>query len=112
METEKRHIEHSEQDIAFSRAIRAGKRLYYIDAKQTRYGDYYLSITESKKLVSGGEDNPQVTFEKHKIFIYPEDFEKVLGALHEAVEYVEEHQGKAEPRPAEIDNNIHIELDF
>lgn len=98
-------------NIPFSRTIKAGKRIYYIDAKQTRNGEYYLSLTESKKVVSGDEENPSVRFEKHKLFLYPEDFDNVIGALSEAVGYIEEHQGKAEPRP-ELDADIHIDLEF
>lgn len=112
MEEEKRHGERFEGGMPFSRCVKAGKRIYYIDVKETRGGEYYLALTESKKIVSGDEENPQVTFEKHKLFIYPEDFGKVLSSLQEAVEFVESHQGKAEPRPAAPDHDIHIDLDF
>lgn len=99
------------KEIPFSRTVKAGKRVYYIDVKKTRQGGYYLALTESKKITSGGEDNPQVTFEKHKLFLYPEDFDKVTSALQEAVAYMEERQGKAEPR-VEMNNDIRIDLDF
>lgn len=95
--------------ISFSRTVKAGKRIYYIDAKQTRTGDYYLAMTESKKMVSGDADNPTVSFEKHKIFLYPEDFGKIMDALKAGIDFVEERQGKAETRP---DNDIHIDLEF
>lgn len=112
METEKRHSDRFEGPIPFSRAIKAGKRIYYVDVKETRGGEYYLALTESKKLVSGDEDNPQFTFEKHKLFLYPEDFDKVLTALQEAVQFVEEKQGKAEPRVEKHDSDIHIDMEF
>ena len=64
----------NEKEIVFSQAIKAGKRIYYIDVKKNRKDEMYLSITESKKVVSGEGDDATVTFEKHKIFLYREDF--------------------------------------
>ena len=55
----------SEKEIVFSQAVKAGKRIYYIDVKKNRKGEMYLSITESKKIVSGEGENAIVTFEKH-----------------------------------------------
>ncbi len=77
--------------------MRAGKRTYFFDVKSTKSEkDFYITITESKRV---GEEE----YEKHKIFLYKEDFEKFRDALDETVEYV---QGKllvhAEPRTAEI----------
>ncbi len=100
------------QDIVFSRAIKAGKRIYYVDVKQSKAGDMYIALTESKKVVSGDAETPTVSFEKHKIFLYHEDFEKVLGGLQEAIGYVEENQGKAEPRPESANEEIKIDLEF
>ncbi len=97
--------------IPFSRTVRAGKRIYYIDVKQSHNGDYYLALTESKKVVSGEVDSPTVSFEKHKLFLYPEDFDKVTDAIHEAIDFVEQQQGKAEAR-TEQDSDIHIDLEF
>lgn len=65
--------------------MRAGKRTYFFDVKTTRKNDYYLTITESKKRV---EDDGQFYFEKHKIFLYKEDFEKFAQGLEEVVEYI------------------------
>lgn len=70
-----------EKDLVFSEAVKAGKRIYYFDVKQTRNGDRYVSITESKKIVEGSYENPRVSFEKHKLFLYKEDYEKFVGAL-------------------------------
>ncbi len=91
----------AEKDILFSRAIRAGKRIYYIDVKQTSKGEMFLSLTESKKIISGESDMPQVNFEKHKIFLYPEDFEKFTGGLADAMRYIFEKQGSVEQRSDE-----------
>lgn len=70
-----------EKDLVFSQAVKAGKRIYYFDVKQSRNGDRYVSITESKKIVEGSVENPQVSFEKHKIFLYKEDYDKFLSAM-------------------------------
>jgi len=77
-----------EQEIVFSRAIKTGKRIYYLDVKRTRTDDLFLAITESKKRVTGTDENAQVTFEKHKIFLYKEDFEKFEEALTEVLTYI------------------------
>ena len=78
----------NEKEIVFSQAIKAGKRIYYIDVKKNRKDEMYLSITESKKVVSGEGDDATVTFEKHKIFLYREDFEKFAEGLEEVISYI------------------------
>lgn len=64
--------EKKEKDILFSKMVKAGKRVYYIDVKRDRREEYYLSITESKRLNAVSETDKPV-FEKHKIFLYRED---------------------------------------
>ena len=98
-----------EKDILFSRSIKAGKRIYYVDVKQSSRGDMYLSLTESKKIVSGDADMPQFNFEKHKIFIYPEDFEKFTSGLADAMKYIYEQQGPVEQRPEEEPRTIQLD---
>ena len=108
----KEHFSHPgspEKDILFSRAIKAGKRIYYIDVKQNSRNEMYLSLTESKKIVSGDAEMPQFSYEKHKIFIYPEDFEKFSGAMADAMKYIFEQQGQVEQRPEQP--NAEIKLD-
>lgn len=100
-----------EREIAFSRTVKAGKRIYYIDVKRTRTDDYYLSLTESKKVTTGVGDDARVTYEKHKLFLYREDFDKVMESLTEAIRYVEEHKGKSEPR-SEAPRDIHLDIEF
>ena len=117
LETHKhtKHMDEQEKrsrEIIFSKAVKAGKRIYYMDVKSSRTGDMYLSITESKKVTSGDADSPTVNFEKHKIFLYKEDFEKFLENLHEAVDFIEDHQGKAEPREEIGSEEIKIDLDI
>lgn len=111
MEAENKRQEGREKEILFSKVIKAGKRIYYVDVKENRHGEMYLALTESKKVVSGSDDMPQVSFEKHKVFLYREDFEKFLSGLHEAVDFIEERQGKAEPR-AEYSEDIKLDLEF
>jgi hypothetical protein len=69
----------------FTKVVRAGKRTYFFDVKATRRDDYYLTITESKKRL--GKEG-KVFYEKHKIFLYKEDFEKFSEGLRNAVEYI------------------------
>jgi hypothetical protein len=72
------------RDEIFSTKVKAGKRTYFFDVKSTRSNDYYLTITESKKRFK--EDG--FTYEKHKIFLYKEDFNKFIEALNNTVNHV------------------------
>jgi len=80
----------TERDDIFSKAVRAGKRTYFFDVKATRKNDYYLTITESKKRF---EDDGRFRFEKFKIFLYKEDFEKFADGLKEAIDFIQSEQG-------------------
>ncbi|MBR1491710.1 MAG: DUF3276 family protein [Bacteroidaceae bacterium] len=71
----------TDKDLVYSESIKAGKRIYYFDVKQSRNGDRYIAITESKKINEGTMDNPRFVFEKHKLFLYKEDYEKFVDAL-------------------------------
>ena len=73
-------------DILFSRTVKAGRRVYYVDVKQDRRGGYYVSVTESKR-VRDGIDGQNPLFEKHKIFLYREDLEKFIEAFSAAAEF-------------------------
>jgi hypothetical protein len=81
-------LEKSDRGDLFSKPVRAGKRTYFFDVKSTRGNDYYLTITESKKRF--GEDG-KFFYEKHKIFLYKEDFEKFIEGLNEAVTHIREN---------------------
>jgi hypothetical protein len=70
----------------FSEKVKAGKRTYFFDVKATRSNDYYLTITESKKRFK----DDGFTYEKHKIFLYKEDFNKFLDALTNTVNHVKQ----------------------
>jgi hypothetical protein len=71
----------TDKDLVYSESIKAGKRIYYFDVKQSRNGDRYIAITESKKINEGTMENPRFVFEKHKLFLYKEDYEKFVDAL-------------------------------
>ncbi|MFC3880713.1 DUF3276 family protein [Algoriphagus namhaensis] len=73
-----------DREEIFSKKVKAGKRTYFFDIKSTRANDYYLTITESKRKQNG--DN--FSYEKHKIFLYKEDFLKFVDALNESVDHV------------------------
>lgn len=80
-----------ENDILFSKSVKAGKRIYYIDVKRDRHDELYLSLTESKRVKEGTEELRPV-FEKHKIFLYREDLEKFLEAFTDAAQFAIEKQ--------------------
>jgi hypothetical protein len=79
------HEEKVVKEEIFTKIVRAGKRTYFFDVKSTRKDDYYLTITESKKRL--GKEG-KVFYEKHKIFLYKEDFEKFSDGLKDAVGYI------------------------
>ena len=93
MENNKKSLLDTDKEIFFSKAIKAGKRIYYLDVKRNRKHEMFLAITESKKIISGEGDNAQVNFEKHKIFLYKEDFDKFTKGLHQAIQYIIDEQG-------------------
>ncbi len=77
--------EETDHNEVFSKAVRAGKRTYFFDVKATRKNDYFLTITESKKRF---HKDGRFYFEKHKIFIYKEDFDKFTNGYLEVLDYV------------------------
>ena len=74
----------SDKNEIFSKRVRAGKRTYFFDVKSTRSNDYYLTITESKRKYK----DDGFTYEKHKILLYKEDFNKFMEAFGSAVDHV------------------------
>ena len=79
--------ERSVEDV-YSKPVRAGKRTYFFDVKSTKGNDYYLTITESKRRV--GSDG-SFAYDKHKIFLYKEDFEKFSEGLEEVITYIKKN---------------------
>ena len=100
----------------YSKPVRAGKRTYFFDVKSTKgNNDFFLTITESKR-----RNNPDGTFayDKHKIFLYKEDFEKVSKGLNDAINYIEtgeypaDYYDQPEPRHYEkMEGESHNEID-
>lgn len=71
----------------FSKTVRAGKRTYFFDVKATRADEYYLTITESKRRFNN--EQGKFYYEKHKLFLYKEDFDKFANGLHDAVDFIQ-----------------------
>ena len=118
-EIHKKKTDFRENDIVFSQSIKAGKRIYYLDVKKNRKDELFLTITESKKLES--EDiNAPLQFEKHKIFLYKEDFDKFVNGLMEALNYIRENNSvdfvppkvKVAEEEGFIDKEIIVNIDF
>lgn len=86
----------------FTKVVRAGKRTYFFDVKATRKEDYYLTITESKKRL-GNEG--KVFYEKHKIFLYKEDFDKFTEGLKDAVTFINNGRDQIITPEAESESN-------
>ena len=97
MENNRRFEDRKEPEIVYSRSVKAGKRIYYLDVRKARNEDLYLCITESKKKAAGETEVPQ--FEKHKLFLYKEDFAHFTEGLQDVISYVQDQLGAIEARP-------------
>ena len=106
-----------DREEIFSKAVRAGKRTYFFDVKSTKGNDYYLTITESKKRFG---DDGKFFYEKHKLFLYKEDFEKFTEGLTEVVAHIksispvseEIHAEAPLAEPAKTNNNNFSDVNF
>ena len=85
------NLERSESDGIYSKVLRAGRRTYFFDVRETRAGDYYLTITESKKNTS---EDGSFFYKKHKIYLYKEDFGNFKEILDEITSYVVDERGE------------------
>lgn len=90
----------------FSKVVRAGKRTYFFDVKATRSNQQYLTITESKRRFN--EEQGKFFYEKHKIFLYGEDFEKFTDGLKTAIAFIETGEDIGEIPTEVIDNKDEI----
>ncbi len=79
-----------EQEEIFSQTMRAGRRTYFFDVRETKAGDYYLTITESKKF---SNEDGSFHFKKHKIYLYKEDFEEFNASLNRATDFIIKEKG-------------------
>ncbi|MBN09874.1 MAG: DNA-binding protein [Flavobacteriaceae bacterium] len=84
-------FEEGEQKEIFSKVLRAGRRTYFFDVRETKAGDYYLTITESKKFTN---DDGTFYFKKHKIYIYKEDFNEFKDLLAETITFIFNEKGE------------------
>ena len=101
-----------DREEIFSERVKAGKRTYFFDVKATRSNDYYLTITESKRRYN----DDGYTYEKHKIFLYKEDFNKFVAALNNTVDHVktellpdvdfDEFDRKKEEEKSSVDSDL------
>lgn len=96
----------TERELVYSESIKAGKRIYYFDVKQSRNGDRYIAITESKKINEGTMDNPRFVFEKHKLFLYKEDYEKFVDALMKTLEVAKGNASAVSPSAEEASVSV------
>ncbi|WP_347374893.1 PUR family DNA/RNA-binding protein [Aequorivita sp. Q41] len=80
-----------EQEEIFSKVMRAGRRTYFFDVRSTKAGDFYLTITESKKFTN---DDGSYHYKKHKIYLYKEDFNEFKDTLEEMINYVIDEKGE------------------
>jgi hypothetical protein len=83
-------MNYREEDI-FSKTMRAGRRTYFFDVRSTKAGDYYLTLTESKKFTN---DDGSFHFKKHKIYLYKEDFSEFSSNLSEMTDYIIKEKGE------------------
>ncbi len=80
-----------EQEEIFSKVMRAGRRTYFFDVRATKAGDFYLTITESKKFTN---DDGSYHYKKHKIYLYKEDFSEFQETLDEMISYIIDQKGE------------------
>ena len=108
------------RDEIYSEKVKAGKRTYFFDVKSTRGNDFYVTITESKKRFNA--DNEGFSYEKHKIFLYKEDFNRFMQALNNTLDHVKnelmpgvdfasfEHQHDNHPKEEVVESKQDSEL--
>lgn len=80
-----------EQEEIFSQILRAGRRTYFFDVRSTKAGDYYLTITESKKFT---HDDGSFNYQKHKIYLYKEDFAEFSELLKSTTDFILNEKGE------------------
>jgi len=95
-----------ERDEVFSQSVRAGKRTYFFDVKSTRSEELYLTITESKRRFNN--ESNKFFYEKHKVFLYKEDFEKFVEGLNTVIHFINTGEKPIEPEvedtPEQVDS--------
>ena len=98
-----------DRDEIYSNVVRAGKRTYFFDVRATRANDHYLTITESKRRY---DDDGNYHYQKHKIFLYKEDFEKFSSAMSDTIKKVIELQNEESSNVAERVSDNFTDVNF
>jgi hypothetical protein len=98
-----------EKNELYGSVVRAGKRTYFFDVRETKGNDYYLTITESKRRYN---DDGTFSYQKHKIFLYKEDFEKFTDALTDAIGHLNELKNNAPASPEKSNNDSYTDVNF
>jgi hypothetical protein len=105
------------QEDIYSQAIRAGKRTYFLDVKSTKSEELYLTISESKRRFDN--ELGKFKYEKHKVFLFKEDFEKFTDGLKDVIQFIENQQSDEDSKLPDIENDtedeslkIHSEVSF
>ncbi len=114
-----------DQEEIYSKVLRAGRRTYFFDVRSTKAGDYYLTITESKKFTN---EDGSFHYKKHKIYLYKEDFESFREIMEEMMDYIIDEKGleviserhqkdfkkeeEEEPNQKESSNGSFTDVDF
>ncbi|MDD2490810.1 MAG: DUF3276 family protein [Bacteroidales bacterium] len=96
-------------DDVFSKPVRAGKRTYFFDVKATKNNDYYLTITESKRRL---DRDGRFVYDKHKIFLYKEDFEKFSQGLEEIIKYIRENAPQTQEKTTKDSTSSFSDVNF
>ena len=103
--------ENNDLDKVFSKAVRAGKRTYFFDVKATKSNDHYVTITESKKRY---QTDGRYFYEKHKIFLFKEDFDKFMEGLEESINFIQTSipVSNSEMSDSDSPSNDYTNVDF
>lgn len=96
-------VEGGDKEILYSKTIKAGKRIYYLDVKKNLKDDLFLAVTESKKVQP--KNGTQVSFEKHKIFLYKEDFDKFMDGMNDVISYIKRCRAGEKPEESVPDED-------
>jgi hypothetical protein len=101
--------EGGDKEILYSRAIKAGRRIYYLDVKKNLRNDLFLAITESKRVQL--REGVSSSFEKHKIFLYKEDFDKFVIGLKDVIDFVKNNNESSTSQRIIHSENLKDEAD-
>ncbi len=100
--------DNNDGEDVYSKPVKAGRRTYFFDVKATKGDDYFITITESRRKQN---NDGSVFYNKHKIYLYKEDFLKFSGGLKEVIDYVRTHQPGFSEQGAEWSDTADSEFD-